>query len=576
MCQKPARRSCFPRGGQYNVTALLSKGSALSRFTLLIVIALVHMSARAQEPVLRQPGPGVHAITGVALVTAPGETVTNGTIVVRDGIIEALGADIEVPPDARVHEYDPDESDIRIYPGLIDAYVPVAFQRSDDEEEDEEGESGQRLEPGRYPHPLITPERRLVSEFWPLERIEALRRAGFTSAVLAPEEGLVRGASALVNLGEGGLAENLIEPVLFQHISLQARTSGRGFPNSLMGSVALLRQVLADAKWQVAARAAWQRNPAQPRPAFLEGIAALEPVLAGQMPVVFEAADMLDSLRIASVAAEYELRPWIVGHGREYQRLDSLAETGLGQILPLDFPDPPDVDKHERDVGLPELRHWQQAPENPARVMNAGLPVVFTTHPHGSPDAIFASLSKAIERGLDPDLALAALTTEPARMLGIDDRAGRLAAGYMANFVLVDGELLVESPALKEVWIDGRRKVLLALEPPEIEPAGRWDITLVTGGMGNIDASLELKGKATRLSGSFEIMGSTVPLAEARVSGSRLDVRIDGSRLGMPGALTFFVDIEGERGRGSGSSPRGDFEVRARRSGEPDDVEESA
>ncbi len=543
---------------------------------LLLVFAAWLLPVAAQEPVLRQPVPGVHAITGVTVVTAPGEAVSNGTVVVRDGIIEAVGADIEVPPDARVHEYDPEESDIHVYPGLIDAYVPVAFASSDDEAKDEDDESDKRLEPGRYPHPLITPERRLESAFWPLERVEALRRAGFTTAALAPEDGLVRGASALVNLGEGGLAENLIDPELAQHISLQARTSGRGFPNSLMGSVALLRQVLADAQWQVAARAAWQRNPAQPRPEFLEGIAALEPVLAGQMPVVFEAADMLDSLRVASVAAEYELRPWMAGHGREYQRLDSLAKTGLGQILPLDFPDPPDVDKNERDVSLPELRHWQQAPENPARVMDAGLPVVFTTHPHGSPDAIFANVSKAIERGLDPDRALAALTTEPARMLGMDDRAGRLAAGYMANFVLVDGELLVDSPTLKEVWIDGRRNVLQDLEPPEIEPAGRWEITLVTGSMGNIDALLELEGKATSLSGSFEIMGTTMPLSEARVSGSRLTVRIDGSRLGMPGALTFFLDIEGERGSGSGSSSQGDFKVRGRRSSGPDGVEDSA
>ena len=548
----------------------------MKRILLFVVAGAWLLPAAAQEPVLRQPVPGVHAITGVTLVTAPGETIANGVIVVRDGIIEAVGADVAVPPDARVHEYDPEESDMHVYPGLIDAYVPVAFDanaKGDDEEGD--GGSGERLEPGRYPHPLITPERRLSSALWPLERVESLRRAGFTTAVLAPEAGLARGAGALVNLGQGGLAENLIDPERSQHFSLQARSSGRGFPSSLMGAVALLRQVLADAQWQVAARAAWQRNPAQARPPFLEGIAALEPVLTGNMPAVFETDGMLDSLRVASVAGEYDLRPWMVGHGREYQRLDSLAATGLGQILPLDFPDAPDVDKHERDTSLAELRHWQRAPENPARVMAAGLPVVFTTHPHSSPDAVFANLSKAIERGLDSDRALAALTTEPARMLGIDDRAGRLAAGYMANFILVDGELLVESPALQEVWVDGRRNVLLALDPPEIEPAGSWDITLATEGMGNIDAALELKGKATNLSGSFEIMGTSMPLAEARVSGSRLNVRIDGSRLGMSGSLTFFLDIEGERGSGSGSSPQGSFDVRARRSSGPDEVEEA-
>lgn len=549
----------------------------MPRFIPIALAVVLSTVASAGEPVLRQPVPGVHAFTGVTLVTAPGEVVEDGVLVVRDGIIEAVGTDVEVPPDARVHEFDPDEGETRIYPGLIDAYVPVAFGDDDDEEEDDDGADDETtLRPGQYPHPLVQPDRRLRSANWPRERIEGLRRAGFTTAVFAPEDGLVRGHGALANLGDGRLADNLLEPAQSQHISLGARISGREFPNSLMGAVALLRQVFADARWQAEARAIWERNPAQPRPAFLEGLGALEAVFSGDRPVVFETSDMLDSLRAASLAAEFGLEPWLVGHGREYQRLEALTETGLGQILPLDFPDPPDVDDNERDISLPELRHWDRAPENPRRVMDADLPVVFTTHPHGDPKAIFENLARAIERGLALERALAALTTGPAAMLGIDDRAGRLAPGYMANFIITDGELLVESPALREVWVDGVRHVLRELEAPEVEPAGSWDISLVVEGMGDIDAVLELEGDAPALSGTFEIMGSSVPLSEARVSGSRLDVRIDGSRLGMPGSITFHMDIEGERGSGSGNSPQGDFDVRGRRTSGPDEAEETA
>lgn len=546
----------------------------MPRTVFALALLLVLTTAGAQEPVLRQPVPGVHALTGVTLVTAPGEIIEGGTIVVRDGIIEAVGAEIDIPADARVQEFDPEEGEVRIYPGLIDAYVPIAFAEEDEDGDD--GEEAVTLKPGRYPHPLVTPDRRLGSERWPAEKIQGLRRAGFTTAVLAPDSGLFRGYSALVNLGEGGLADNLIEPDAFQHVSLGATISGRQFPNSLMGAIALLRQVMLDAQWQSRARSAWNRNPAQARPAFLEDVKALEPVLEGERSLVIEAADMLGSLRAARVADEFELRPWLVGHGREYQRLESLAETGLGQILPLDFPEPPKLDQNERDIGLPELRHWESAPDNPRRVMEAGLPVVFTSFPHSSADAVFKNLAQAIERGLEPDRALAALTTSPAEMLGIEDRAGRLASGYMANFLVVEGELFVESPALREVWIDGRQHVLRELEPPEVEPAGSWELSLAVTGMGNIDAVLELEGKAPVLSGTLEVMGSSVPLAEARVSGSRLDVRIDGSRLGMPGAITFYMDIEGERGTGSGSSPQGEFDVRGRRSGGPDETEEAA
>lgn len=546
------------------------------RFLLCSACLLWAVSGLAVEPDLRQPVPGVHAITGVTAVLAPGESVENATLIVRDGVIEAVGADVDIPPDARVHEFDPEVAEVRIYPGLIDPYVPVPMTREDGNEGDDDGGEEKTLQPGQYPHPLVTPERRISHDLWPGERIEALRRAGFTTAVLAPEDGLLRGQGAVVNLGDGGLAGNMLDPSRFQFASLQATTSGRSFPNSQMGAMALLRQTFLDARWQARARAAWQRNPEQSRPAFLEGLDALEPLFTGDSQLIIESADTLDSLRAASVAAEFELRPWLVGHGREYQRLERLAETGLVQILPLDFPDAPDVDEHERDISLPELRHWHLAPENPGRVMAAGLEVAFTSHPHSSPVALHANLFKATERGLDPDRALAALTTIPAELLGIDDRAGRLAPGYMANFLLVEGELLVESPALREVWIDGRRHVLRELEPPEIEPGGTWELTLATSGMGNLDAVLELSGKAPSLSGNFEIMGSKVPLAEARVSGSRLDVRIDGARLGMPGAITFFLEIEDERGKGSGSSPQGDFDVRGQRTGEPDETEETA
>jgi hypothetical protein len=541
----------------------------LHRLIFVLLAALGACHALATEPVLRQPVTDVFAVTGVRIVVAPGEVIDSGTVVVRDGIIEAVGADLDIPADATVYEYDADEAELTLYPGLIDAYVPVAFASDKDDKDDDEEPVVHRL--GQYPHPLITPERRMSSRHWPSDRVNTLREAGFTTAVLAPEDGLVRGRSALVNLGEGGYGANVIRPELFQHISLQARLSGRGFPSSLMGATALLRQAFLDAQWQASARSVWQDNPRQRRPDFLEGIEPLEAVIAGDVPVVFEASDMLDSLRIAAIVEEFGLSAWMVGHGREYQRLDSLAATGIGQILPLDFPSAPDVDEDaEREASLQELRQWHLAPENPARVVDSGLSMLLTSHPHGSPANLFEHLEKAIKRGLDPDRALAALTTGPAELLGLDGRAGRIRAGYMANFLLVEDELFVASPSIREVWVDGRRHLLREMEPPEVEPAGQWDVELIVAGMGSIDATLTLRGDAPVLSGSMEIMGTRLPLSEARVSGTRLDIRIDGSRLGMPGSFTMYMDIEGDRGRGAGSSPQGDFNVRGRRTGDPD------
>src|SRR5690625_3649646 len=98
---------------------------------------------------------------------------------------------------------------------------------------------------------------------------------------------------------------------------------------------------------------------------------------------------------------------------------------------------------------------------------------------------------------------------------------------------------MTEAPVIREVWIDGRQHVLGEFEPPEVEPAGKWDLVMKTGEMGDIEAELKLSGKAPVLSGEFVVMGMPVPLAEARVSGKRLKVRIDGAGLGMPGNINF-------------------------------------
>ena len=535
------------------------------RTATLICCLLIGPMALAAE--FRQPLPQVHALIDVRVVTAPGEVLENATIVIRDGLIEAVGSDIAVPADAHVIEFERDEDQppLSVYPGLIESYLAVEFSSDEDAE----------IPAGR--HSLIHPDRTIDAAIWPTEAAEALRRAGFTTALLAPVGGLLAGQSTLVNLGDGGLTANRLSGSVAQHASLHGRDSAGGYPQSLMGSIALLRQTLSDARWQAAAQSAWARNPAQARPEWIEGLDALAPVRNGDQPLVVTSEDALDTLRIFDmIGADTDLV--IVGNGREYQRLGRIAARGAPHILPLDFPDAPDVEEAEgdananRDVALEELRHWHHAPENPARLIEADVPVLLTSHSQSSPADLFAAIATAVERGLDAEQALAALTTGPAEWLGIEDRAGRIAPGYMANMLLVEGELLVESPTISEVWIDGRRFELAALEPPEVDPAGTWNLTLMLGGMGDVDAILELSGPPTGMQGSLSVMGTTAPLSEARVSGKQLQVKIDAANFGAAGTISINFDIDGDRGRGSGGGPFGEFTVRGQKAaGTPDE-----
>ena len=534
------------------------------RIATLICCLLIGPLALAAE--FRQPLPQVHALVDVRVVTEPGEVLENATIVIRDGLIVAVGSDVSIPPDARVIEFERDEDQppLNVYPGLIESYLAVEFAS------DEEAE----IPPGR--HSLIHPDRTIDAASWPAESVEELRRAGFTTALLAPVGGLLAGQSTLVNLGDGGLAANRLTGSVAQHASLHGRDSAGGYPQSLMGSIALLRQTLADARWQADARAAWARNPAQARPEWIEGLEALAPVRDGGMPLIVTSEDALDTLRVFDmINTQTDLV--VVGHGSEYQRLNHIAARGAPHILPLNFPDAPDVEEDNgsdtnRDVSLEELRHWHLAPENPARMIDAGVPVLLTSYSQSSPADLFADIAIAVERGLDAEQALAALTTGPAEWLGIEDRAGRIAPGYMANLLLVEGDLLVESPTISEVWIDGHRFELAALEPPEVDPAGTWNLTLMLGGMGDVDAILELSGPPTGMQGSLSVMGTTAPLSEARVSGKQLQVKIDAANFGAAGTISINFDIDGDRGRGSGSGPFGEFTLRGQKAvGTPDE-----
>ncbi len=544
------------------------------RYALIFLCALLIGPLNAAE--LRQPLPGVHAIVDVRVVTAPGEVLESATVVIRDGVIEAVGADIQPPPDAALvtFERDDEQPPITVYAGLVDPYLAIAPDEKSDASDEEDSE---RI-PGR--HPLIKPDFELDARAWPADRVEAHRRAGFTTALMAPGAGLLRGNSVLVNLGEGGMSENLLRRGVAQHAHLQERAPDGAYPQSLMGSVALFRQTLLDAAWQQRARSAWQANPAQARPQWLHGMDALAPVLAGEQPLVFEAKDVLDSLRILDlVGSDFDLV--LVGHGEEYKRLADF-DRKVPHIMPLDFPTAPDVEsaddgddlgEHNRDVSLEELRHWKNAPENPARMIAAGFPVLFTAHGQSSPAELFAQVATAVERGLDADAALAALTTGPAEWLGISDRAGRVAPGYMANLVVVEGELFAEKPTISEVWVDGHRFELARLTPPEVDPAGTWDLILGLEGMGDVEATLTLSGEPSNMEGTLVVMGNESPLSEARVSGKQLQVKIDAARFGGAGTVSINMDIEGERGRGNGSGPFGEFTVRGTKSSGPGDEE---
>jgi len=271
--------------------------------------------------------PRVHAIRNARIVTGPGNVIAHGTIVMRDGLITAVGANVAIPADARIWEGD----SLTIYPGLIDAFVmPAGPAGAAPFGGGRPGGGQPQPEAPRGPvHELsaVRAEVRVVQSL-PLDagQLESLRAAGFTAAQVAPRQGVVRGTSAVIGLGTNGANVNVVRPDVAQVMALDP-VRGGVYPGSLMGAIAVMRQVFLDAKWYRDADAAAAKRPNAERVPENLAWQALQPVIRGEQPVLMVADEMLEVLQASKIAAEAGVTAAIVTGGDEYKRVAEVAAT---------------------------------------------------------------------------------------------------------------------------------------------------------------------------------------------------------------------------------------------------------
>ena len=478
-----------------------------------LVLAALAVTALA-HPAQAAP-PRVHAIRNARIVTAPGRVIPRGTIVMRDGLIVAVGADAAIPADARVWDGD----SLTVYAGLIDAFVmppaPAAAFGGGPFGGGRPGGAPPATEaPRGAVHELsaVRAEVRVV-ETLPIDgaQAESLRAAGFTAVQYAPRQGVVRGQSALVNLGGASANASVVRADVAQVMALDPSRGGT-YPSSLMGAIAVLRQAFLDAKWYRDARAASARRAGSERVSENLAWDALQPVISGQQPVVMVADDMLEVLQAAKIAREAGVAVTIVGAGDEYKRIARVAATGRPLIVPVNFPDAPDVadDANALEVRTEELRHWQAAPGNPGALGKAGVTFALTSNGLKDVKTFRTQVGKAVARGWSEDAALAAVTTTPARMLGADGKLGVIAPGAVANLTVMRGALFADNSKVREVWIDGAR---YEVAKDETSPKGDW--LTVSGATFKVAAEAET-------SVTFVVGSDTLKSTEARVDDKHL------------------------------------------------------
>ncbi|MEZ6040929.1 MAG: amidohydrolase family protein [Planctomycetaceae bacterium] len=407
--------------------------------------------------------PAIWAITQARVVVNPEVVIDHATVVIRDGKIESVVSGGPIPSDARVI----DGAGRTIYPGFIDAYSEQSVS------------ADALMKTARYWNNNIVPQLSVAGQVEEVTAAASLRKQGVVARLVAPSDGIIRGRSAIVSLNSGDVNRRLIATNVAQHLQLTiSRRSRNGYPNSPMGAVALARQAMYDAQWYRDAWIAANADPALPRPEVNDALAALEPAINGTMPVIIETTDELFFQRADLFAAEFGLKLVVRGSGREYRRLDDVRATGRPVILPVAFPSAPNVESVEaaQDVSLESLMHWDLAPENPARVDQAGITFAFSTDQLSSSNDFLKSIRQAVKRGLSPVSALRALTTTPAEMFGVSDQLGTVQKGRLASLTVTDGDIFDEKTKVVETWVAGER-FPFATEP-ETKIDGQYEIAL--------------------------------------------------------------------------------------------------
>jgi imidazolonepropionase-like amidohydrolase len=488
---------------------------------------------------IRERTPAVFALTNARMVTAPGRQIRRGTLVVRDGIIEDVGRRASIPADAWVVDLEGKT----IYPGFLDAYAHYGLPSSPPEE--------------KHVHwnPHVRSHYRSAADFQPdAGRAARLRSQGFVAVHTVPAHGLLRGTGSVVSLGDTQANRQIVRRDGMQSLSFHRSPQGPGgYPTSLMGAVALIRQTFLDAEWYAAAQAAFADNPGLERPEINHALAALAAAREQAAPLLIDTEDEHDFLRAAALAEEFGLNVWIRGSGKEYRRLEAIRKTDLPVVVPLNFPKTPEVGTPEaaQTVSLETLRHYHLAPGNPARLAESGLPLILTSH--GSGDDFLKNLRTAVARGLSPQDALAALTTRPARMLGLEDRYGTLEKGKAASFFVADGDLFEPAARITDVWVDGTKYPVEEAQP---DPRGRWAVDGFDDFSG---AVLHVHGQSGRLRGEIEHQKHRTRLEQLKIDGPRLTMRFDGKGLGGKGLYRLSAHVGRDQLLGAGENARGDF-----------------
>ncbi len=450
-----------------------------------------------------------YAFTNATIFRDYQTKLENSTVLIQDGKVTAIGANVSVPSSAVVL----DMEGKWIYPAFVDPYTNYGLP-----EVKRGGFGGQpqydsKKEGAFGWNEAIKSDYDAVTEFKvDSKSAKKMRDQGFGAAVAFRPDGIMRGTSVFTLLGDGPEQDMVLSQKASSHLSFNKGSSRQLYPTSIMGMVALIRQTYLDADWYQKDGKDDQTNAS---------LAAVTELRA--LPQIFEAnSNKLRVLLADKVGDEFGIQYIMKGNGDEYQRLDEIRKTGAPIIIPVNFPKAYDVEDplDALEISLADLKHWEMAPSNAKLLTDQGVEIAFTTHGLKEIKSFLPNVRKTVQHGLSESDALKAITYTPAKLIGMSNEVGNLKVGSRANMIISAGNIFNSESTLFETWVGGRKYVVNDMNATDL--AGKYELSF-----GENTNDLEITGSPGKQKAKIIINDSTSVDGKLKVSDQRISLSFE-------------------------------------------------
>ena len=420
------------------------------------------------------------AFINAKIFITPTNQIENGVLLIQEGRVIQVGAEVKLPQNSVII----DLKGKSIYPSFVDIYSDFGIAKTKRKNGGSRSAQYMASREGFYWNDHVRPEQNAIDQFkYDDKTAKSLLEAGFGVVNTHIQDGIVRGTGALIALdSKGSDSQRILSDQSAQYTSFSKSVlSQQSYPSSIMGAMALLRQLNHDSDWYKKGNIPTKDRSIE---AFNENKNKVQ---------IFEAGSRANALRADVVGDAFGVQYVILGGGDEYERINDIINTQATFILPLNFPKAYNVEDSflTNSLELEAMKEWNQRPGNPGALDLSGVSFAFTTKGLKSMKDFKTNLLKSIEYGLDKVTALEALTSQPSKILG-NPKLGNLNIDSYANFLITSGDIFEAETTLYENWVNGSRTIITPLSKTDLR--GDYHFTI------NKDSyKLKISGTLTKL-----------------------------------------------------------------------------